>query len=68
MFKLEAFNPEAEAKNLRLSDQLFHEALKEVPQSMARFHVANGRGAKTSISSIGTTTMTLRRSKPIRSM
>ena len=44
MFKLEPFNPEAEAKTLRLSDQLFHEALKEVPQSMERFHVKNDRG------------------------
>ena len=44
MFKLETFNPEAEAKTLRLSDQLFHEALKEIPQSMARFHVKNERG------------------------
>ncbi len=44
MFKLEAFNPEAEAKTLKLSDQLFHEALKEIPQSMARFHVTNDRG------------------------
>lgn len=44
MFKLEAFNPEVEAKTLQLSDQLFHEALKEVPQSMARFHVKNDSG------------------------
>ena len=44
MFKLEPFNPEAEAKTLKLSDQLFHEALKEIPQSMARFHVTNDRG------------------------
>lgn len=29
MFKLEAFNPEAEAKTLRLGDQLFHEAWNE---------------------------------------
>ena len=44
MFKLGAFNPEAEAKTLRLSDQLFHEALKEAPESMARFHVTNDKG------------------------
>lgn len=44
MFKLEVFNPEAEVKTLRLSGQLFHEALKDAPQSMERFHVANDRG------------------------
>lgn len=44
MFKLEALNPVAEAKILRLSDQLFHEALKQIPQSMERFHVKNDRG------------------------
>ena len=31
MFKIEEFNPEAEAKTLKLSNKLFHEALKELP-------------------------------------
>ena len=44
MFKLEVFNPEAEAKTLKLSDKLFHEALKEELESKTRFHVKNDKG------------------------
>ena len=44
MFKLEAFDPEAEAKTLKLSEKLFHEALQEELQSKLRFHVKNDRG------------------------
>lgn len=44
MFKLEEFNPEAEAKTLKLNDRLFHEALKEELESKTRFHVKNDKG------------------------
>ena len=44
MFKIEPFNIEAEARTLRLDDRLFHEALKEEPESKRRFHVANDKG------------------------
>lgn len=44
MFKLEPLNPEMEAKTLPLSDRLFHDALREAPESAARFHVKNDRG------------------------
>ena len=44
MFKLEAFNPEIEAGSLTLSDSLFHDALREAPESLARFHVHNDKG------------------------
>ena len=44
MFKLEKLDPQAEAKTLRMSDALFHEALREEPESKARFHVINDRG------------------------
>ena len=44
MFRLEPWNPDIEAKTLRLQEQLFHEALKEAPESKARFHVSNDRG------------------------
>ena len=44
MFKIEAYNPEIEATTLKLSEQLFHEALKEKPESKARFHVLNDKG------------------------
>ena len=44
MFKIEAFDTEADAKTLRLNDQLFHEALKEEPESKRRFHVTNDKG------------------------
>lgn len=44
MFKLEPLNTEIEAKTLPLSDRLFHVALREAPESAARFHVKNDRG------------------------
>ena len=44
MFKIETLNPEIDAKTLQLSDQLFHEALRDAPESKARFHVKNPRG------------------------
>ena len=44
MFKIEKYDPETEAKTLKLSDQLFHEALKEELESKTRFHVANDKG------------------------
>lgn len=44
MFKIEELNPNIEAKTFKLSDRLFHEALKEEPESMARFHVTNDKG------------------------
>ena len=44
MFKLEPLNNEIEAKTLPLSDRLFHVALREAPESAARFHVKNDRG------------------------
>jgi len=44
MFRIEAYDSETEAKTLKLSDQLFHEALKEKPESKARFHVMNEKG------------------------
>ena len=44
MFKIEALNQEIEAKALKLSDRLFHEALREEPESKSRFHVLNDRG------------------------
>ena len=44
MFKIEPFDTEADAKTLRLNNRLFHEALKEEPESKQRFHVANDKG------------------------
>ena len=44
MFKIEALNPDMEARTLRLSDLLFHEALREKPESKTRFHVENDKG------------------------
>ncbi|MBQ9437525.1 MAG: hypothetical protein IJU50_04265 [Lachnospiraceae bacterium] len=44
MFKIEALNPEEEAKTLKFSEHLFHEALKEELGSKMRFHVANDKG------------------------
>lgn len=44
MFKIEPLKPEIEALTLPLNDMLFHEALREAPESMARFHVENGSG------------------------
>ena len=50
MFKIEKYDPEIEAKTLKLSDRLFHEALKEELESTLQT-----TRAKTLISSIGTT-------------
>ena len=44
MFKIEAYDSGIEAKTLKLSDQLFHEALKDGPESKSRFHVLNDKG------------------------
>ena len=44
MFKLEPLNSEIEAKTLPLSERIFHEALREAPESAARFHIKNDRG------------------------
>ena len=57
MFKLEPLNTEIEAKTLPLSDRLFHEALREAPESAARF-TSIMTGARTLTSSTGTTRTT----------
>ena len=44
MFKIETLRADEEAKTLKLSEKLFHEALKDTPESKARFHVKNDRG------------------------
>ena len=44
MFKLESPDHKVKAKTLCLSEMLFHDALREAPQSMERFHVRNDRG------------------------
>ncbi len=44
VFKIEKTDPEVNAKTLQLGEMLFHEALKEEPESMDRFHVRNDRG------------------------
>ena len=44
MFRIEALNSEIEAKELSLSDHLFHEALRLQPESKTRFHVKNDKG------------------------
>ena len=44
MFKIETFRAEEEAKTLKLSENLFHEALQNEPESKARFHVNNDKG------------------------
>ena len=44
MFRIEALNSEIEAKELSLSDHLFHEALCLQPESKTRFHVKNDKG------------------------
>lgn len=44
MFKIEKYDPEIEAKTFSLSDNLFHEALKEDLESKMRFHVTNDKG------------------------
>ncbi|MBR3039288.1 MAG: hypothetical protein IKI20_01340 [Lachnospiraceae bacterium] len=44
MFKIETFRADEEAKTLKLSENLFHEALQNEPESKARFHVKNDKG------------------------
>ncbi len=44
MFRIEEYDHSINCKTLKLSPGLFHEALKEEPQSMSRFHVENGSG------------------------
>ena len=44
MFRIDALNSEIEAKELSLSDHLFHEALRLQPESKTRFHVKNDKG------------------------
>ncbi|MCR5268711.1 MAG: hypothetical protein K6E16_09360 [Lachnospiraceae bacterium] len=44
MFKIETYDHTKECKTLRLTRALFHEALKENPASLARFHVENPGG------------------------
>lgn len=44
MFILEPLNSEIEAKTLSLNEHLFHDALKEMPESKARFHIKNDHG------------------------
>lgn len=44
MFRIEDYDHTAECRMLALSSNLFHEALKEVPDSMSRFHVKNPKG------------------------
>ena len=44
MFKIDKYDSETEAITLKLSESLFHEALKEAPESMMRFHVINDKG------------------------
>ena len=44
MFKIETLRADVEAKTLKLSENLFHEALKIKPESKDRFHVKNDKG------------------------
>ena len=44
MFKIETLRTDEEAKTLKLSENLFHEALKDKPESKARYHVKNDKG------------------------
>lgn len=44
MFKIEEFLQDEDAKTLTLSENLFHDALKDRPQSKARYHVKNDKG------------------------
>ena len=44
MFKIEPLNLEIDASTLQLNDMLFHEALREAPESMTRYHVENRNG------------------------
>ncbi|MCR4685181.1 MAG: hypothetical protein K5649_06895, partial [Lachnospiraceae bacterium] len=44
MFKIEAYAQTESCPTLTLSSNLFHEALKQNPASLARFHVQNPKG------------------------
>lgn len=44
MFKIETLTTDEEARTLTLSEQLFHEALADSPESKARYHVKNDKG------------------------
>ena len=44
MFTIEAFNPDICVETLKLSDKLFHNALKRKPLTHDRFHVKNSKG------------------------
>ena len=44
MFKIDSVRPGEEVRTLKLSAGLFHDALKDVPESMARYHVENDKG------------------------
>ena len=44
MFKIEEYDHNAQCKSLELTPGLFHEALREEPKSMERFHVTNPNG------------------------
>ena len=44
MFKIETLRADEEAKTLRLTENLFHEALQNKPESKERFHVKNEKG------------------------
>jgi len=44
LFKIEEYDHNAQCKSLELTPGLFHEALREDPKSMERFHVTNPNG------------------------
>ena len=44
MFRIEEYDHTVDCKTLELSDELFHEALKEGVSSRSRFHVSNSGG------------------------
>lgn len=44
MFRIEEYDKTINCKTLELSPDLFHDALKEDPASMSRFHVSNAEG------------------------
>ena len=44
MFKIENLTTAEDIRTLAISDNLFHEALKDKPESKARYHVKNDRG------------------------
>ena len=44
MYRIEDYDRTAKCRTLELSPDLFHEALREAPKSMSRFHVKNLNG------------------------